>query len=160
MVGRAMRSRELHFGLFLPQIGLVWPELEARVRNAEALGFHSVWLMDHLAAPGAEECISYGLAAFRLNGMLVGFGNASGAPEPFDPLRLARMGSLYLTRPTLMDYTAKREDLLSAARELFEVVSSGAVKVEINQTYPLAEAAQAHRDLEARRTMGSIVLLP
>ena len=78
----------------------------------------------------------------------------------FDTGRLAAGGSLFLTRPTLMTYTAKRADLEAMAAELFEVVLSGAVKIEINQTYPLAETAQAHRDLEARKTTGSTVLLP
>jgi len=73
---------------------------------------------------------------------------------------LAQKGSLYVTRPTLMTYVAKRADLDWAARELFEVVGSGKVKIEINQTYPLAETARAHRDLEARKTTGSTLLLP
>jgi NADPH2:quinone reductase len=92
--------------------------------------------------------------------MLVSFGNASGPVAPFEPGILAAKGSLFFTRPTLMTYTAKREDLVAAAEELFDVVGSGAVKIEVNQTYPLAEAAQAHRDLEARKTTGSTVLLP
>jgi NADPH2:quinone reductase len=73
---------------------------------------------------------------------------------------LLQKGSLFLTRPTLMTYTAKRSDLEASAAELFDVVGSGAVKIEVNQTYPLAEAAQAHTDLEARKTTGSTVLLP
>jgi NADPH2:quinone reductase len=93
-------------------------------------------------------------------GMLVSFGNASGPVPPFEPGLLSAKGSLFFTRPTLMTYTAKREDLVAAAEELFSVVVSGAVKIEVNQTYPLAEAAQAHRDLEARKTTGSTVLLP
>ena len=93
-------------------------------------------------------------------GILVSFGQASGPVAPFDPGILAAKGSLYLTRPTLMTYTARREELLATAAELFDVVSSGAVVIEVNQTYPLREAAQAHRDLEARRTTGSTVLLP
>jgi len=92
-------------------------------------------------------------------GLLVGFGNASGPVPPFELGRLAAMGSLYITRPTLMTYTAKRDDLVASARDLFDVVQSGAVKIEINQTYPLSETAQAHRDLEARKTTGSTVLL-
>jgi len=100
------------------------------------------------------------LDALRPLGMLVSFGNASGPLRPFDPAVLAQKGSLFFTRPSLMAYTAKRDDLLLAARELFEVVLSGAVKIEVNQTYPLAEVAQAHRDLEARKTTGSTVLLP
>ena len=93
-------------------------------------------------------------------GILVSFGQASGPVAPFDPGILAAKGSLYLTRPTLMTYTARREELLATAAELFDVVSSGAVQIEVNQTYPLRETAQAHRDLEARRTTGSTVLLP
>jgi NADPH2:quinone reductase len=102
---------------------------------------------------GSLDC----LAPF---GMFVGFGNASGPVPPFNMGILAQKGSLFVTRPTLMTYTAKREDLLATANELFDVVLSDAVKIEINQTYPLAETAQAHRDLEARKTTGSTVLLP
>ena len=100
------------------------------------------------------------LDCLRPLGMMVTFGNASGPVPPVDLALLSERGSLFLTRPTLMTYTAKREDLVAAAEELFAVVGSGAVKIEVNQTYPLAEAAQAHRDLEARKTTGSTVLLP
>ena len=91
-------------------------------------------------------------------GLMVSFGQSSGAIGPVDIGILAGKGSLFLTRPTLNTYTASREDLLTAARELFEVVQSGAVKLAINQTYPLREAARAHRDLEGRKTTGSTVL--
>jgi NADPH2:quinone reductase len=93
-------------------------------------------------------------------GLMVSYGNASGAVPPFSPLELTRRGSLFLTRPTLFHYTAKASDLARGARELFDIVGSGRVKVRIGQTYPLAEAAQAHRDLEARRTTGSSLLIP
>jgi NADPH2:quinone reductase len=93
-------------------------------------------------------------------GMMVSYGNASGAVTQFNPGVLAQKGSLFLTRPTLFTYTSTREDLVKAARDLFAVVKSKAVKISINQTYPLREAAQAHSDLEARRTTGSTVLLP
>ena len=93
-------------------------------------------------------------------GLFVTFGNASGPVPPVDPGVLAGKGSLFMTRPTLMTYTAKREDMVKSAEDLFEVVQSGAVKIAINQRYPLAEAAQAHRDLEARKTTGSTILLP
>lgn len=93
-------------------------------------------------------------------GTMVSFGNASGAVPPFSIGILAQKGSLFVTRPTLATYTASREDLVKAARELFAVVKSGKVKITINQTYPLSEAAQAQRDLEARKTTGSTVLLP
>lgn len=93
-------------------------------------------------------------------GLMVSFGNASGAVPPVNIGILAQKGSLFLTRPTLVNYTATPEDLATAARELFAVVKKGAVKIRINQTYPLREAAQAHRDLESRKTTGSTVLLP
>jgi len=91
-------------------------------------------------------------------GLMVSFGQSSGAIGPVDIGILSPKGSLFLTRPTLNTYTASREDLLTAARELFEVVQSGAVKIAVNQTYPLREAARAHRDLEGRRTTGSTIL--
>ncbi len=100
------------------------------------------------------------LDCLRPLGIMVSFGNASGPVLPFDPGLLAAKGSLFLTRPTLMTYTAQRADLLASAAELFDVVQGGAVKIEVRQTYPLADAAQAHRDLEARKTTGSTVLLP
>ncbi|MEJ2478924.1 MAG: quinone oxidoreductase [Acidihalobacter sp.] len=100
------------------------------------------------------------LDCLRPRGMMVSFGNASGAVPPVNLVQLSQKGSLYVTRPTLVHYTATREDLLACAGELFDQVLSGAVKIEVNHTYPLAEAAQAHRDLEARKTTGSTVLLP
>ena len=99
------------------------------------------------------------LDCLRPLGLLASFGQASGPVAPFDPALLAAKGSLFLTRPTLMTYTADRTDLLSSATDLFAVVQSGDVSIEVNQTYPLSEAAQAHRDLEARKTTGSTVLL-
>ncbi|MEJ2699152.1 MAG: quinone oxidoreductase [Desulfuromonadales bacterium] len=100
------------------------------------------------------------LNCLRPMGILVSFGQSSGPLEAFDPGLLAAKGSLFLTRPSLMTYTAKREDLLASAGDLFTVVASGAVHIEVNQTYPLSEAARAHRDLEGRKTTGSTVLLP
>ena len=100
------------------------------------------------------------LNSLRLLGMLVSYGNASGPVPPFEPAILSQKGSLFFTRPTLMHYTAKAEDLQASARELFEVVLGGHVRIAVNQTYPLKDAAQAHRDLEARKTTGSTVLLP
>jgi len=85
------------------------------------------------------------------------FGQSSGAVAPVDLGILAGKGSLFVTRPTLNTYTATRKDLLTAAKELFDVVSSGAVKINVNQTYPLRNAAQAHRDLQDRKTTGSTV---
>jgi NADPH2:quinone reductase len=100
------------------------------------------------------------LDCVRPLGTVVIFGNASGPTAPFDLGTLAAKGSLYVTRPTLDTYIARREDLVATASELFDVVGRGIVKIEINQTYPLREAAQAHRDLEARKTTGSTILIP
>jgi NADPH:quinone reductase len=93
-------------------------------------------------------------------GMMVSFGNASGAVPPFNAGILAQKGSLFLTRPTLATYTASREDLVKAARELFAMVKSRKVRIAVNQTYPLREAARAQTDLESRKTTGSTVLIP
>jgi NADPH2:quinone reductase len=90
---------------------------------------------------------------------MVSYGNASGAVEPFSPGVLAAKGSLFLTRPTLATYIGTREELDAATTELFDVVQSGAVKVEVSQVFALKDAAQAHRDLEARKTTGSTVLM-
>lgn len=100
------------------------------------------------------------LDCLRPRGMMVTFGNASGAVPPFDPLLLTQKGSLFLTRPKLADYTTKREELLALGDELFDVVQGGKVRIEVNQTYALADAASAHRDLEARKTTGSTIFLP
>jgi NADPH2:quinone reductase len=100
------------------------------------------------------------LDCLRPLGTMVSFGQASGPVAPLDISLLAAKGSLFLTRPSLMTYTARREDLLAHAADLFEVVSRDAVTIDVRQTYPLADAAQAHRDLEARRTTGSTVLVP
>jgi NADPH2:quinone reductase len=93
-------------------------------------------------------------------GLMVSFGNASGPVPPVSPLALASRGSLYLTRPTLTAYTARREELLASSAALFEVVRAGTVRVAVSRRYPLADAEQAHRDLESRRTTGSLLLLP
>jgi NADPH2:quinone reductase len=93
-------------------------------------------------------------------GLFVTFGNASGPITNFDVGGLGPKGSLYVTRPTLFTYTAKRADLLANAADLFSVVESGAVKIAVNQTYPLSEVAQAHRDLESRATTGSTIFKP
>ncbi|MFQ5619877.1 MAG: quinone oxidoreductase [Rhodospirillales bacterium] len=93
-------------------------------------------------------------------GLMVSFGNASGPVEPVNPAILGPKGSLYLTRTTLATHTATRELLMDGANALLDVVKNGHVKIAINQTYPLDETAQAHRDLEARKTTGSTVLIP
>jgi NADPH2:quinone reductase len=100
------------------------------------------------------------LDSVRPLGMMVTYGNASGPPPPIAPAELSKRGSLFLTRPTLFHYIATREALDSAARELFAAVKNKSFRVLIGQTYPLADAAEAHRDLEGRRTTGSTVLVP
>lgn len=100
------------------------------------------------------------LDSLRPLGMMVTFGNASGPVAPLSPLELSRRGSLFLTRPTLFNYIASREDLLATAKDLFAAVKSKKVRARVQQTYALKDAAQAHIDLEARRTTGSTVLIP
>ncbi|HSD53594.1 MAG TPA: quinone oxidoreductase [Burkholderiales bacterium] len=100
------------------------------------------------------------LQCLRRRGLVVSYGSASGVIPPFDLFRLNRMGSLYVTSAGLADYTHTRGELVERANDLFAVVRNGAVRVEVHQRYPLAEAARAHRDLEARRTLGSSILLP
>ncbi|MHB1872861.1 MAG: quinone oxidoreductase family protein [Steroidobacteraceae bacterium] len=100
------------------------------------------------------------LDCLRPLGLMVSFGNASGPPPAVSPLELSRRGSLFLTRPTLFNYIARREELDAAAREMFAAVRKGVLRVRIGQRYALGDAAQAHRDLEARRTTGSTVLIP
>jgi NADPH2:quinone reductase len=98
------------------------------------------------------------LDCLKVRGLMVSFGNASGPVEPFSPLLLSQKGSLYLTRPTLYHYIASRQQLEQSASELFEVVANGKVKVEIEQRFPLKDAAKAHRALEGRKTTGSTIL--
>ncbi len=100
------------------------------------------------------------LDALRPHGVMVTFGNASGPVDAFAPVELAKRHSLYVTRPILFDFIDTRERLLEATKELFDVVGQGVVKINVNQHYALKDAAQAHRDLEARKTTGSTVLVP
>jgi NADPH2:quinone reductase len=100
------------------------------------------------------------LDCLRPMGMLVSFGQSSGPVAPFEIGLLSAKGSLFLTRPSLMAYTAKRQDLIRHAQDLFDVVEQGAVKIDVHQTYALARVAEAHRDLQARKTSGSTILLP
>ncbi|SDP18191.1 NADPH2:quinone reductase [Filomicrobium insigne] len=103
--------------------------------------------------PASLDCL-------RPRGMWVSFGNASGPVTGFDIGLLGQKGSLFATRPSLFAYTSTREDLEACANDLFDVVTAGHVKINVNQTYPLSAAADAHRDLEARKTTGSTVLVP
>ena len=101
-----------------------------------------------------------GLNVLRPRGMMVLFGGSSGAVPPFDLIALSQKGSLYVTRPTLVNYIATREELMSRSGAVFAMISSGKLKLRIAHTYPLAEAQRAHRDLEGRKTTGKLLLLP
>jgi len=103
--------------------------------------------------PGSLDCL-------QPFGLFVTYGNASGPVPPFSPSLLAQKGSLFMTRPTLFDFVRTPQQLQSTANELFRVIKNGSVKIAVNHQYPLEEAAHAHADLAARRTTGSIVLLP
>jgi NADPH2:quinone reductase len=100
------------------------------------------------------------LASLARRGLFVSFGNASGPVPAFEPLRLSRAGSLFFTRPTVFDYVATTEELDASAAALFAMIGKGAVKIEIGQTFPLAEARRAHEALEARHTTGASLLIP
>jgi len=100
------------------------------------------------------------LDSLKPHGILVTFGNASGPVDPFAPAELAKRHSLYVTRPILADFISERENLVEASNELFDLVSSGVIKISINQRYPLKDTRQAHIDLESRKTTGSTILIP
>jgi NADPH:quinone reductase len=106
-----------------------------------------------------KDTLEQSLQCLRSRGLLVSFGQSSGPVQGFDPVLLSRHGSLYLTRPTLFHYVAEREELEENSAELFSVVRSGAVKIPVNQRYPLDQAAEAHRALEARETTGSTIFV-
>jgi NADPH2:quinone reductase len=149
---------------------------EDKARRAEANGCHHVirYRTEDVAQrvrawTGGCDVVYDGVGAATLTasldslkprGMLVSFGNASGPVRGLDLLELSRRGSLYVTRPTLFSYLATRADLLANAADLFAVLRSGAVRVEISRRWPLERAADAHRALEARDTVGSLLLLP
>lgn len=107
-----------------------------------------------------KDTLDASLASLRRRGMLVSFGNASGPVPAIEPLRLSRGGSLFLTRPTLFDYVATTEELDDSASALFAMIQSGAIKVEIGQTFPLEQVREAHEALEGRQTTGSTLLIP
>ncbi len=107
-----------------------------------------------------RDTFAMSLDCLRPRGLMVSFGNASGAPEPFELQLLANKGSLFITRPTMLSYTASPEELARSSDDLFQRVQRGDIRIEINQRYPLEAVSQAHRDLEGRRTTGSTVLLP
>lgn len=107
-----------------------------------------------------KDTFTGSLDCLRPLGMMVTFGNASGPVPPFDLVELSKRGSLFITRPSLFAYSASRDDLVNMASELFDVVGSGKVKIEVRQTYPLQDAASAQTDLAARKTTGSTILTP
>lgn len=108
---------------------------------------------------GSALIMQGSLACLKPRGYMVSFGQSSGTPDPV-PLSALAAKSLFLTRPSLMQYNATRDELLECAGEVFANVASGVLRVRVNHTYPLSRAAEAHADLDARRTSGSVVLLP
>jgi len=127
----------------------------ARVRQiTQGQGAHVVY--DSVG----KDTFMTSLDCVRPRGLMVTFGNASGPVPPIAPLELSKRGSLFLTRPTLFHYIATRPSLTKAAQELFDLVARSVIEVHVGQTYPLKDVARAHRDLEARQTTGSTVLLP
>lgn len=173
-VGLILAQWARHLGATV--IGMVGSEAKAAV--ALAHGCHEALVLGRDDLPGRVRSLTGGLGAhvvydsvgkdtfaasldsLRPLGMMVSYGNASGPVPPFAPLELARRGSLFLTRPTLFHYVARRAELERGARELFDVVGRGVVRIEIGQSYALQDVAEAHRDLEGRRTIGSTVLIP
>jgi len=107
-----------------------------------------------------KDTFEISLDCLQPRGLMVSFGNTSGSPEPLDLQTLSNKGSLFITRPTMLTYTATTEELQQSSQDLFDRVLSGDIKIEINQRYALADVQQAHRDLESRKTTGSTVLLP
>lgn len=129
-------------------------DIAKRVREITGVGAHVVY--DSVG----KDTFMASLDSVRPLGMLVSFGNASGPPPDINPLALSQRGSLFLTRPTMFHYTSTVEQLDETSSDLFDVIASGAVKVAAPARYALADAAQAHRDLEGRKTTGSLVLTP
>ena len=128
-------------------------EVETR-RLTDAKGVHAVY--DSVGKTTFEK----GLNVLRPRGMMVLFGGSSGAVPPFDLIALSQKGSLYVTRPTLANYTATRDELMTRAGAVFSMMAAGKLKLRIEHTYPLAEAQRAHRDLEGRKTTGKLLLIP
>jgi NADPH2:quinone reductase len=173
-VGSLVSQWARHLGATV--IGIVSTQEKAKLARSQ--GCHHVVMADNEDTAAAVRRLTGGegvaavydgvgrdtffssLDALRPHGVMVSFGNASGAVEPFAPSELASRHSLYVTRPVLFDFIDTRERLLAACDELFGLVGSGVIKVKVNQRYPLKDAARAHRDLADRKTTGSTVLLP
>jgi NADPH2:quinone reductase len=171
-VGQIVCQWAKHLGATV--IGTVGSEAKAAV--ARAHGCDHVLSYDGFA-PRVRELTggkgvpvvydSVGLATFeqslkclRPRGILASFGEASGDPPPVSVRKLGTMGSLFVTHPSLIDYTQTRQELVETADDLFDMVGSGKIKIEINRAYPLRDAALAHRELESRKTTGSVILIP
>jgi NADPH:quinone reductase len=107
-----------------------------------------------------KATFEYSARSLRRRGFLISFGEASGDPDPVPPRRLGQFGSIYLTHPSLPDYTATREELLATANDLFDMVRSGRIKADITGEYPLRDAPRAHTEIETRKTTGAVVLIP
>jgi NADPH:quinone reductase len=151
---------------------------EEKAKLARAAGAHEVILYTHAdfeaetkrLTDGKGVNVVYdsvgkttfekGLNVLRPRGMMVLFGGSSGAVPPFDPVLLSQKGSLYLTRPTLVNYIATREELVARSGAVFSMIATGKLKLRIEHTYPLAEVQRAHRDLEGRKTTGKLLLMP
>jgi NADPH:quinone reductase len=156
-------------------IGTVGSEAKAKVAKAHGCDYPVIYTQEDFvgvvekATQGEKLPVVYdsvgkdtftkSLDCLRPRGLMVSFGQSSGPVGPVDLGIFAQKGSLFFTRPTLNTYAAKRADLLAMAKDLFDVVVSGAVQIEIKQTVPLKDAAQAHRELESRKTVGSTVLI-
>jgi NADPH:quinone reductase len=147
-------KRELARSMGCEHVLLDGDDIPARVRELSGGGVPVVY--DSVGRTSFYQSLD----CLRPHGVLVSFGNSSGKVEPFSLHELMRRGSLYVTRPTLHDFIRERSALESGAAELFKLVERGRVAIEVNQTYALGDAAQAHRDLEARRTTGCTVLVP
>lgn len=173
-VGQILVQWAKHLGALV--IATVGSDAKAEIARALGVDHVIVTARDNIAARvreitnGAGAHVVYdgvgkdtweaSLDSLRPLGMMVSYGNASGPPPDINPLTLSQKGSLFLTRPTLFHYTATVEQLDETAADLFDVIEEGAVKIAPPTQYRLADAAQAHRDLEARRTTGSLVLTP
>ena len=141
-------------------IGTVGSDEKAELARAHGCDHPIIYTREDFVAEvdRIKDTFLKSLDCLRPRGLMVGFGNASGAPDPMSPNILAQKGSLFMTRPTLYNYTSTREELETAANNLFDVVASGKVKIEVKQRFALRDAADAHRALEARQTSGSTVL--
>ncbi len=136
---------------------IVYAEADFADATRTLVGEHAV---DVAYDSVGKETWERSLSLLRPRGMLVVFGNSSGPVPPVEPQKLAGAGSIFFTRPTLVDYIATRDELLHRAHELFDAIRAGTLHVRVGATYPLADAAQAHRDLEARKTTGKLLLIP